>query len=89
MEKIYIFSIVLFTIASISKVWIHILLDLRNGYRIEYTSVKGYLYILPYDKEVRESDNKLKVVCNWLNKLSVFMLVLFVAVFFIRRNVSL
>lgn len=85
MEKIYIVSLILFAITSISKVLIHVLLDLRNGYRIEYTSVKGYLYILPYDKEVMESDRNLKVLCNWLNKLSILMLFLFVAIFFFEK----
>jgi hypothetical protein len=87
MDTFYLTIIILFAISSIAKTIIHIILDSRNGYKVELTGIKAYIYLLPYDKEVDSKYEELKKACNLLQKLQIATLFIFVITFFIRVSV--
>lgn len=83
----YLLSIGFLAVTSIAKVIVHVVLDSRNGYEIEYTSVSRFVYMLPYDNEVNEKDEKLKSICNILCRLSLLFLIFFLILFFLRKYI--
>ncbi len=85
MGVLYVLSIGLLAVSSMTKVIVHVILDSRNGFEVEYTSVRGYVYMLPYNKEVKKEDEKLKSVCNILSWLSLIFLIFFLLLFFYRQ----
>lgn len=84
MQTIFIISLIFCIISATAKGIIHVILDVRNGHRIDFARSKGYVYLLPYDKEVSEDNEKLKRVCNQLQKLSIGSLLIFIIVFLLR-----
>jgi hypothetical protein len=84
MEVAFIVSVLLLTLSFGTKSIIHAVLDARNGHRVEYGSAKGYVYFMPYDKEVSQKDERLKQICNLLHPVSIFSLILFLLVFFVK-----
>jgi len=63
---------------AIVKTIVHIKLDVKNGYKIDFSGMKAFEYVLPYDKQVSQEDEKLKRVCNILNRMLIVCLVVFV-----------
>lgn len=88
MEYFFVISLFAFIILFITKFIIHIMLDRRNGYPIEFGSAWGHVSFLPYDKDVSVEDEGLKKICNKLQKLTIIFLIIFLIVFF-ARNLSL
>ena len=88
MQVFFIISLLLFTISFGAKSIIHVILDNRNGYQINYGSSRGFVYFLPYGKEVTVQDEKLKKVCNYLHRVSIFFLATFIIAFSIRYIVK-
>lgn len=84
MREFYVIIILLLAVSFGAKSIIHVILDYRNRHKIALTSSKGYVYFLPYDKDVQESDEYLKRVCNYLQKASIFFLIIFIILFMIR-----
>lgn len=84
MEKLFILSVVFCCVSAIAKGSIHVLLDLRNNYKIDFARSKGYVYFLPYDKDVSEKDISLKRICNYLQKIMILSLVFFVIIFLFK-----
>jgi hypothetical protein len=76
MQVLYYISFWLFVAFSIAKVVMHVALDARNGYPIQYGKTRGYVYLLPYDKEVSIRDEKLKRICNFVYKIAMVLLVI-------------
>lgn len=62
----------------------HVILDIRNGHKIDFARSKGYIYLFPYDKNVAEEDEKLKRLCNLFQKLVMFSLIILIIIFFVR-----
>ena len=77
MEIAFIISLVFCIIPATLKGIIHVMLDVRNVHRVDFARSKGYVYLLPYDKDVSEGDEKLK-------RLSAFSLVAFIIIFVAR-----
>ncbi len=88
MECLFVLSLLSFIVIFIARFIIYIMLDRRNGYPIEFGSAWGHVSFLPYDKDVSEEDERLKRVCNKLQKLTILFLIVFFVVFF-ARNLSL
>ena len=84
MEYLFIFSLIAFLIILITKLIIHIILDMRNGYPQEFGSAWGHVTFFPYDKDVSPDDEGLKKKCNKLQKLTILSLIVFLIVFFAR-----
>ncbi len=84
MEIAFIISLVFCIILATLKGIIHVMLDVRNAHRVDFARSKGYVYLLPYDKDVSEVDEKLKRSCNYLQRLSAFSLVAFIIIFVAR-----
>jgi hypothetical protein len=84
MRAFYVIIILLLAVSFGAKSIIHVILDYRNRHKIALTSSKGYVYFLPYDKDVQESDGYLKRICNYLQKVSIFFLVVFIILFMAR-----
>jgi hypothetical protein len=74
-QVLYYISFWLFVAFSIAKVVMHVALDARNGYPIQYGKTRGYVYLLPYGKEVSIRDEKLKRICNSVYKFNMLFLV--------------
>lgn len=88
MQIFYIVSLIFFAIFFATKSVIHIILDSRHGYQIQYGSSRGFVYFLPYDKEVSAENLRLKKICNFLQKISIISLVTFLIAFFSRLILS-
>lgn len=84
MQVFFIISVLLFALSFGAKSIIHVILDTRNGYKIDYASSKGFVYFLPYDKDVSGTDESLKRACNYLQKLSIWFLIIFMIAFALR-----
>ena len=84
MKILFVISLLLFAIPFSVKSILHVILDNRNRYQVDYGSSRGYVYFLPYSKEVSAKDENLKRLCNYLHKASLFFLVVFVIVFVIK-----
>lgn len=84
MEFIFIISCIFLVISVIIKGVTHVALDIRNGHKVEFARSKGYDYFLPYDKDVSLEDQKLKRLCNRVQKLFIFFLFIFIIVFLTR-----
>ena len=89
LDILYPISVSLFVIFFISKLIIYVILDKRNGHSLKYGSVWGYENFLPYDKEVMKEDEKLKKVCNYLHRMSMIFLVVFIIAFSLRYFVNI
>ena len=75
----------LFTIAStITKAITHVILDFRNGYKVEFARSNGYVYFLPYKKSIQEKDEKFRRVCNISQKFMIISLIIFLIIFVIK-----
>lgn len=85
MEYLFVISLFAFILTFIAKFFTHITLDRKNGYPIEFGSAWGHISILPYDKDVSEEDERLKKICNKLQKLTILFLIIFLVVFFTRN----
>lgn len=72
---IYLIIVYLFGAAFFSKIILHVYLDNANGYKLAAGSISSFIYLLPYDKEVSERFIKAKIICNWLQKMSIFLFV--------------
>lgn len=88
MEIAFIISLFFCIIPATLKGIIHVMLDVRNGHRVDFARSKGYVYLLPYDKDVSEGDEKLKRACNYLQRLSAFSLAAFIIIFVARFILS-
>jgi hypothetical protein len=88
MQTAFIVSLIFCIIPAIMKGIVHVALDVRNGYKVDFARSKGYVYLLPYNKDVSDKDEKLKRICNYLQKGVVFFLIIFVIVFFVRFVLS-
>ena len=88
MRVFFILSVLLFAMSFGIKSIIHIILDTRNGYKIDYASSRGLVYFLPYKKDVSEPDGSLKRVCNYLQRLSIWFLIIFIIAFLLRFFVA-
>ena len=84
MQVFFIISILLFVLSFGAKSIIHVILDARNSHKIDYATSKGFVYFLPYNKDVSGADERLKSACNYLQKLSIWFLTIFVAAFLLR-----
>ncbi len=84
LEVFYILSLIGFAIIFIAKSIIYAILDKRNGHPLKYGRVWGYENFLPYDKEVSQKDERLKMRCNKLHKLSIVLLIVFCIVYIVR-----
>lgn len=62
----------------------HITLDVRNGYPMQYGSAWGLINFFPYNKDVSKEDEKLKSRCIKLHKLSMIFFIFFIFLYFIR-----
>lgn len=88
MKITFIISLFFFIIPATLKGIIHVVLDVKNGHRVDFARSKGYVYLLPYDKDVSVGDEKLKRACNCLQSLSAFSLVAFIIIFVARFIIS-
>jgi hypothetical protein len=88
MEIVFIISLVFCIIPASLKGIIHVTLDVRNGHKVDFARSKGYVYLLPYDKVVSGEDEKLKRICNYLQRLSIFSLIVFIIIFLVRFILS-
>ena len=84
MKLLFILSLVLCCVLTFAKGVIHVILDLRNGYKIVFARAKGYVYFLPYDKDVSEKDVALKRICNYLQKIMMISVIIFIIVFLLK-----
>lgn len=84
MSDFYIVIVLLFAVSFGTKSIIHVILDAKNKHKIDFASSRGFVYFLPYNKDVNESDEYLKRVCNYLQKASVLFLVIYFIVFMLR-----
>lgn len=84
MQVFVIISVLLFALSLGAKSIIHVILDARNGYKIDYESSMGFVYFFPYRKDVSGGDDRLKRVCNHFQKLSVWFLIIFIVAFLLR-----
>lgn len=84
MQSSLIASVLLFALSFGVKSIIHAVLDSRNGYKIDYASARGFIYFLPYEKDVSKEDEKLKKACNIFQKLSMLFLIMLVIIYFFR-----
>jgi hypothetical protein len=82
MQSFFVASVFLFALSFGTKGVVHLILDVRNGHKIDLTSARGFVYFLPYDRDVSEKDEKLKIVCNLFQKLSMLFLVIFIVAHF-------
>lgn len=88
METAFIISLIFCVIPAILKGIIHVSLDVRNGHRVDFARSKGYVYLLPYEKEVSEEDEKLKRICNYIQRVFVFSLIFFIIISLTRFILS-
>lgn len=88
MNTLFILSVIFCTVAAMAKGIVHIMLDLRNGYKIEFARSRGYIYFLPYDKEVSPKDERLKRICNFLQKMLTLSVIIFAIIFLIKTFVK-
>jgi hypothetical protein len=87
MNILYSISAYLFFILLFVKVVLHIQLDNGNGYKIVFSPVSTWVYLLPYDKEILQEFEKKKRLCNKIQKL--FMYFLFATIFFLVIKIFL
>jgi hypothetical protein len=84
MKIAFILSLFLYIILATLSAIIHVMLDIRNDHRIDFARSKGYVYLLLYDKNVSEKDEKLKRICNYLKRISFYFLIFLVIILFVR-----
>jgi hypothetical protein len=77
MQVVFVLSVILFAMTTIAKAILHVSLDRKNGHRIYFARSMGYIYLLPYDKDVAPHDEPKKRACNILQK---FMILFFVVI---------
>lgn len=63
-------------VVFISKIIIHIRLEIKNGQKLLYSPFELWRYIVPYQKNVLDEYIKLKVVCNYLFKILICLFIL-------------
>ena len=84
MRELYVITVLLLAVSFGAKSIIHVVLDYRNRHKIDFASSEGFVYFLAYNKDVRESDEYLKRVCNYLQKASIFFLVVFITLLTVK-----
>lgn len=88
MEILFIVSLLTCIISTILKGVIHVALDIRNKHNVDFARSKGYVYFLPYSKNVSEEDEKLKRICNFLHRVFIISLIIFIIVYLVRYIVN-
>jgi hypothetical protein len=86
LEICYIVSLIALLLTVFGKGILHVYLDSKNGRKIEYARSRGYVYLLPYEKEISPELEKVKVVCNKFQKGMIYCLVIFLILFLLKQN---
>lgn len=84
MNTLFILSVIFCAISAIAKGIVHVSLDLRNGYKIDFARSRGFVYFLPYDKDVSPKDGRLKQMCNFLQRMLITSIIIFAIIFLIK-----
>jgi preprotein translocase subunit SecG len=84
-EIFFVLSMLSFVLIFIVKSIIYTILDYRNDYPIMYGRLyQLYIVFWPYDKEVSKKDDKLKRTANYLHKIYILSLIIFVIALILR-----
>jgi hypothetical protein len=62
------------------KVVLHMYLDNKSGKKIKVSSASKWVYFLPYYEDVAGNYSSVKSICNKLQRLSIFLLVICILV---------
>ena len=84
MDIVLIIGLTACIIPAILKGILHVILDIRNGHRVDFARSKGYVYLLPYEKDVAIEDEKMKSLCNLLQRVFVIALTIVIIIYFVR-----
>ena len=84
MQTLFILSAIFFAGTTIAKAILHVSLDIKNGHRIYFARSMGYVYILPYDKDVAPPDEPKKRACNILQRFMIFFFVLLITLVLLK-----
>lgn len=75
---------ILLALSAAIKGILHVYLDLKNGYTVEFASSKGYIYFMQYDRDVSEEYEGKRKICNIAQRTFLILIGCFVIVSFTR-----